>query len=105
LRHTHLVDVVVTRFLLDHQPSIVEWKLTDIHGREWVFEGKSYYVTTEYLDEESVYPQSGVLQCVLLEMSMDEGGAPLYRIDTYPEDSIDEVNIFEVRNVKPYSFI
>lgn len=102
-RPTHNVNVVITRFVEENQPNFVEWRLTDIHGRERVFEGKCVYVTLEYLERDSVYPQPGSLGCTIVEELSDEAGKTFYRIDTYPEESLDDVNIFDVRHVKPIS--
>jgi hypothetical protein len=97
------VEVVITRFVAEHQPNIVEYQLTDIHGREWVFEGKDVYVTAEYLERDSDYPRPGELDCTVVQMLFDETGEKFYRIDTSPEETLDEVNIFDVRSVKPIS--
>jgi hypothetical protein len=100
---THKVDVVITGFVLDHQPNIVEWRLVDIYGTEWMFGGKCVYVTEEWVDEETAYPVPGEFICQLVEERVDDGGVPFYRVRTYVADSIEDVNIFDVRHVKPVS--
>jgi hypothetical protein len=97
---THEVDVVITRFVEEYQPNIVEWRLADIYGREWVFVGKEIYVTAEYLDTNSHYPLPGSLRCVVVAELTDEAGEQFYRIDTASTwSSVDDGNIFDVRHV------
>ena len=57
------VRVEIRRYVDDHQPGWVECRLSDAHGREWLFVEKVPVVTLEDLDAAGSYPRSGVLAC------------------------------------------
>ena len=57
------VQVHIVRFAYDTQPGIVECHLVDAHGRCWSFHEKVPVVTLAPLDEQSEYPQPGIIAC------------------------------------------
>ena len=76
------VKVQIVRFVEDHQPPIVEAVLLDAWGREWAFIHKCAYFTATYLDENSTYPQQGVIGCEIIRAWRDEQGRELCTITT-----------------------
>ncbi|MDI3282264.1 hypothetical protein [Polyangium sp. 15x6] len=71
------VQVQIVRFADDAQPGWVECHLIDAHGRRWSFLEKVPVVTLAPLDEQSEYPQPGIVACEVLTR---RGG--IARIDT-----------------------
>jgi hypothetical protein len=66
-----VVRVEITRYTDDDPPGWVECRITDINGREWVFEEKAPIVTAAGLDADSDYPQWGAIDCEVRERSGD----------------------------------
>ncbi|MDI1477940.1 hypothetical protein [Polyangium sp. y55x31] len=71
------VRVQIVRFADESQPGWVECHLVDAHGRRWSFLEKVPVVTLALLDEQSEYPQPGIIGC---EVVGRRGG--IARIDT-----------------------
>jgi hypothetical protein len=71
------VPVEIVSFVDGSQPGWVECRLTDAHGRLWVFVEKVPVVTEMALDASSRYPQPGVIAC---EVIRRDGGFAL--VDT-----------------------
>jgi hypothetical protein len=68
------VPVQIVRFVMKHQPNIVECVLTDTAGRRWHFLDKSAVFTSTPLNATSSYPQPGVIACEIVREWTDEGG-------------------------------
>ena len=83
------VPVQIVRFVLEHQPNIVECVLTDAFGRQWSFEDKHVYFTETYLDEQSSYPQPGALPCKVVREWTDERGRHVVTIDATAQCAIE----------------
>src|SRR5882724_11951991 len=76
------VPVQIVRFVMKHQPNIVECVLTDASGRRWHFLDKSAIFTEAYLDQQSDYPLPGLLGCEVVREWIDEQGRLVVTIDT-----------------------
>jgi hypothetical protein len=76
------VPIQIVRFVMEHQPNIVESVLTDASGRRWHFLDKSAIFTEAYLDQRSAYPQPGLLGCEIIREWTDERGRLIATIDT-----------------------
>src|SRR5438128_12486571 len=84
------VKVQIVRFVMEHQPPIVEAKLVDSTGRSHMFVEKSAIFTDDWsLNEASTYPQSGVIRCEALSQWRDSSGAELVRVTTQRPDGIE----------------
>ncbi|MDI1448473.1 hypothetical protein [Polyangium sp. 6x1] len=71
------VRIQIVRYADDAQPGWVDCHLIDVHGRRWSFFEKVPIVTEALLDEQSEYPQPGVIHCKLISQC-----AGIARIDT-----------------------
>ena len=61
------VRVEITRWVDDYQPGIVECKLIDATGREWLFIEKLPLVTgDDSLSASNVYPIKGLIACKVI---------------------------------------
>jgi hypothetical protein len=76
------VAVQIVRFVMKHQPNIVECLLTDAFGRKWYFLDKSAVFTEAYLDQGSAYPLPGLLACEVVREWTDERGRLIATINT-----------------------
>jgi len=77
------VRVQITRYLSDDpQPGIVECKLIDVWNREWTFVEKTAIVSSQYLDERTVYPQPGTIACEITEIGQDGDGREIVTVNT-----------------------
>ncbi len=75
------IEVEITRFVDASQPGFVECKLIDASGHEHLFVEKVPVVTLEYLDENSFYPQSGVVACSIVETKRVDN-REVFRVNT-----------------------
>jgi len=77
------VDVQIVRWVDDDpQPGVVEARLRDASGREWVFIDKAPVFTAEPIDAHSRYPRPGVIACEVIRSWRDERGREVRAIDT-----------------------
>jgi hypothetical protein len=76
------VKVSITRWVENYPPGIIECSLTDTQGQNWLFILKQYDATAEDLDENSYYPQPGVIACTIIETKTDAAGREIVLIDT-----------------------
>ena len=76
------VGVQIVRFTDDAFPGWVACVLRDASGRAWEFVDKVPVFTTALLDEDTVYPQPGVVACEIIGQRTDEHGRTLCAIDT-----------------------
>ncbi len=60
------IAVTISRFIMHHQPNIVEATFVDAWGQSWTFHDKDAIFTIDDLDENSVYPQPGIIACEIL---------------------------------------
>ena len=61
------IKVKITKFTDDWQPGWIECEFTDAFGKLHIFNEKVPIVTVEYLDENSIYPQDGIIGCEIIE--------------------------------------
>ena len=80
------VEIQITRYAREGNPGVVECRLTDAWGKEWLFEKKLPYVENDidgpYLNENSDYPQPGSIQCKVVKRWRDDQGREIASIDT-----------------------
>ncbi|MFT3987451.1 hypothetical protein [Aestuariivirga sp.] len=89
----------ITRWVDDHFPGVVECRLSDRFGREWIFVEKVAVVTTAPIDPDGAFPQPAFIACEVISWGHDESGRRTARINTEkPWDikSLDEVSEFQV---------
>ena len=67
------IKVKITKFVDDWQPGWVECEFTDASGKLHIFNEKVPIVTAEYLDENSIYPQDGIISCEIIERKNIDG--------------------------------
>jgi hypothetical protein len=78
-----VIRVPIVRWVEDHQPPIVECRLTDASGRVWSFINKiALFSDNAYLNENSEYPQPGILACEIVEEKVDSRGRKISVINT-----------------------
>ena len=88
------VKVTITKVVGHHQPTFVEFYLSDIHGKKHFFHDKIPIVSGEYYIDDTDLPQNGALRCTVTEKLKNS-----YIIDTdIPDhvDSLDGSTVFEV---------
>jgi len=94
------ISVTIVRYISDEpQPGIVECKLEDVHGRQWLFVEKTAIVSAQPLDADTSYPQKGVIAAEIVGRSVDATGRETVRVDTdrpWHVESVDGVTQFEV---------
>ena len=76
------VRVEITRFVDPAQPGFVECTLVDAYGQAWTFVDKVPVVTSEPLDEHSIYPRPAVIACTIVTRDHEDAGRDIVRIDT-----------------------
>lgn len=76
------VRVQISRYTSDATPGWVECRLTDAWGTEWLFEEKVPVVSADELNEQTHYPQPGIIACQVIKEWQDEDGRELATIDT-----------------------
>lgn len=77
--------VKIIEYVDGSQPGWVRCAFADAFGVVWSVIDKVPIFTTEYLDEQSDYPQEGIINCVILF----EKNAEIVRIDTSRPFSIE----------------
>ena len=94
------VSVEITRWVDDYQPGIVECRLIDAAGRQWLFIEKLPVVTEDTsLSASSVYPAKGLIACKVLAYIEDLSRRRTVRITTeHPLHivAVDGQTIFDV---------
>lgn len=76
------VHVAITAWIDDTQPGIVACALIDAWGHEHMIVKKAPIVTTAVLDQNSIYPQAGVIACEIVPEWIDQRGQRLVTIST-----------------------
>jgi hypothetical protein len=77
------IVVEIVRYISDQpQPGLVECRLIDAWKREWLFEEKTAIVSSDYLDSKTVYPQSGVIACQIIEERQSKDKQIVITVDT-----------------------
>ena len=81
--------VEITKFVDDSQPGFVECCFVDASGRQRVFIEKIPLVTLAELDENSDYPQEGIVACQIVKRQMDTPGRGVVIVNTRSPWGID----------------
>jgi hypothetical protein len=77
------ISVLITKYISDDpQPGIVECKLFDAYGNEWVFQDKTAIFSSLILDADSNYPQPGVIACEIMKQWQDANGREIVSVNT-----------------------
>ena len=77
------ISVPIVRWVDDEpQPGIVECRLIDRFGKEWVFIEKCPVVSATWLGADDTYPQPGVIGCVVIFTGIDERGRNFAVVDS-----------------------
>ena len=77
------IKVQITKYIDDDpQPGIVECRLFDVYGKEWVFQDKSAIFSSDILNADSNYPQPGVIACEITKSWQGADGREIVSIDT-----------------------
>ena len=88
------IKVTITKIIAVHQPTVVEFYFTDIHGKKHIFHDKILIVSDAYDIEQKDLPAEGTLCCTVKEKLEHS-----YIIDTDTPDyveSLDGSTVFEV---------
>lgn len=94
------VKVKIIAYVDNSQPGWVRCVLTDLYNKEWYFTEKVPIVTTNYLDENTEYPQNGIINCIV---TSDKTENNYVEIDTsipygvYTEDGITNFTILRTQ--------
>ncbi len=97
------VKVTIIEFTDASQPGWVRCRLTDVNSKEWLFDEKVPVVTTEEIDQNTVYPKPGVIACQIVGKIKNENYITIntekpwgvesttgnYIFDVYPEQLIE----------------
>jgi hypothetical protein len=84
------VSVQIVRWVDDNpQPGVVEARLRDVSGREWVFVDKWPIFAEEDLEAESNYPRPGVMRCEVVASGRDDRRREVHTIDTSRPDGVE----------------
>jgi len=84
------VAVKIVRFVMEHQPGIVEGEFMDADGSAHKVVDKCVMMTTEDLWSDSVYPQDGIFPCEVLSTWTDDRGRALAKIEICVRDEPEE---------------
>jgi hypothetical protein len=76
------VRIQISRYTSDANPGWVECRLVDAWGKEWLFEEKVPVVSLLDLDEQTSYPQPGIIACQIIKQWHDAQGRELASVDT-----------------------
>lgn len=93
------IKVKITRFISNNQPGIVECKFKDAWDKEFKIEEKIPVVTADHLNENSEYPQDGVVACQMIKEWEDKDGRKLVTIDIdkpWAIETIDGLTQFDI---------
>jgi uncharacterized protein YodC (DUF2158 family) len=77
------ISVLIKKYISDDpQPGIVECRLFDAYGNEWVFQDKTAVIGLGPLDADSDYPQPGVIACEIMKQWQDVNGREIVSVNT-----------------------
>jgi hypothetical protein len=94
--NTPALAVQIVRFVDDSFPGWVECQFADAAGRVHTLMDKYPIFTAQMLDAESQYPQSGAVECEVLNRSQDARGGELVHIRTFGIESTEGLSEFVV---------
>jgi hypothetical protein len=61
----------ISRFVEAYQPTLVEIRIVDAHGKQWTFVTKAPNVSSDDLDANSTYARPGRLECDFVERTKE----------------------------------
>src|SRR5262245_30757612 len=77
------ISVQITKYISDDpQPGIVECRLIDAYGKEWVLHDKNGIFSMDYFDSHSRFPQPGVIACEVIKRWQDADGREIVSVNT-----------------------
>ena len=82
------LKIAIVQFVEPYQPGIVRCEFTDAEGAIHSIVDKEVYFSSEFLDEDSGYPQPGIVRCEVLARWRDTSGRELARINIAQPDAL-----------------
>ena len=93
------IKVKITEFISNDQPGFVKCLFFDAWSKEHIVHEKIPVVTEKYLDENSDYPQSGVVACEIIKVWIDNNNRQLFTVTTekpWDIETVEELNKFDL---------
>jgi hypothetical protein len=94
------IKVQIAKYIGDDpQPGIVECRLFDVYGKEWIFQDKTAIFSSDILNANSNYPQPGVIACEITKRWQGADGREIISIDTaipWAVEAITGETVFDV---------
>jgi hypothetical protein len=85
------IKILITGFIVDHQPGFVECKFYDSLNKEHIVQDKVPIVTDKYLDANSEYPQDGKIACEIVKRCDDANGKKIFTVNTSKPWGVDTI--------------
>lgn len=76
------IKIQIVRFVMEHQPNIIEGRFTDAFGKEHIVHEKSPVISQFYLEADSEYPQPGEIACEIVNTWNDEKGRKIITVSS-----------------------
>jgi hypothetical protein len=73
--------VTITKLVEDSLPALVEFSLTDIYGKNWLFIDKAPVITLDDITKETVLPKIGQMAVEVIK-EWDHDGEKVVTINT-----------------------
>ncbi|HEU4888071.1 MAG TPA: hypothetical protein VFV49_09310 [Thermoanaerobaculia bacterium] len=86
------MNVEITRWVDDHQPGFVEFRLVDAFGVSHYFVEKVPIISSASLTRDDDYPRRGELDCTLIAPPSLQDGVSVVTIDTTEPWDVTAVN-------------
>jgi len=93
------LKIKITKFIDAHQPGFVECRFVDARNQEHIIHEKAPVVTTENLNENSIYPTDGFIAYEILREYSDENSRSLITISTerpWDISTVENISVFDV---------
>ena len=97
--HRKAIIVEITKFIENSFPGWVECELIDAMSKKHIFHEKIPIVYEEYLDENSIYPQKGLIMCEILRTFFDDNKRKIINVTTEKPlyiETLDGINEFDI---------
>lgn len=85
------IKIKITSYISNDQPGFVECRLIDAWHKEHTIQEKVPICTKKDLDENSEYPQAGIIACELIKVWRDESGRRIYTVSTEKPWAVDTI--------------
>ena len=77
-----LLSVSIVEYVDDAYPGWVKAVFNDSNGRGWSIEDKTvYFGSPELLDSNTIYPQTGQIECQIIAEHLDKNNRVIFTID------------------------